>query len=85
MKRWRPHCWFFGCNAASAPECLWCHAELYDYEYRQGGWLTPLRELALSLRRRVVHRCEVCNKRMWFVEPWQGVCSEKCRDGWIPF
>jgi hypothetical protein len=77
-------CRLLGCAAAQTPACARCRSFIYDPDFLPPGrWLREVLDGARRLRRKCLHRCEVCRCRIWFSE-WQ-CCSEQCFEQWLPF
>jgi hypothetical protein len=83
--RWR--CRLFGCNADPQLACSYCSAYAYDEDFiARGllGLLTEIPQLLSTCKRRVYHRCAVCQKAIWF-DPNNACSSESCSRDWLPF
>jgi hypothetical protein len=77
-------CRLLGCAAAQTPACARCRSFIYDPDFLPPGrWVGRVLDGVQRLRRKCLHRCEVCRCRIWFSE-WQ-CCSEHCFEQWVPF
>jgi hypothetical protein len=61
--RLRLRCRMHGCCCAEHyPGCVFCGAALYDHDFIQEGWLTPLRSLIWRISYRWQQRRAYCGK-----------------------
>lgn len=87
MRILRPLCLLVGCYPDHG--CSRCGTCLYDYGFQDGGLLHPVRRLwwrVQNVLRCLIHghECKNCGKKMRRTNS-DYVCSEECRDEWIPF
>jgi len=81
-------CRFSGCCLDEhVLACYRCGAALYEHEFLQAGWATPLTSLwartVPRLRFYLRHRCSECRNVMYLSGEY--CCSKKCWDTWAPF
>ena len=87
----RAKCHLLGCYLDETPCCDRCGTDLYDIDFIQRGWLTPIIDLywrvRRAIRRQFPRHCQVCGKKYWRGPKIVGeyVCSDECHDEWLPF
>jgi hypothetical protein len=83
----RAVCLAVGCRQADyGPCCERCHADMFSGEFVERGALAAFRQKLQwlsGIRRRVLRRCVLCRRRMWFARA--DACSEQCHEDRIPF
>ena len=84
LKIGRLICHLRGCVATQTPACVRCHSFIHDPEFIPSRrWSAKIGDQARIVRRKCLHRCEVCRCCIWFSE--EQCCSENCFEQWLPF
>jgi hypothetical protein len=76
-------CKLRGCQVAQRSACARCGTFVYDPELLGPSVVRRIVDKFRALRRKCLHRCEVCDFPIWFSE--ERCCSKTCYEESFPF